>query len=666
MAVLKFNQVEFKLGFTKVWVYVNRQEVAGFRKKAIAHFSKYSLPSEFDQCEVVYFSFIEHENAYGLQIDLDKDRYFVKPYLEHKINKYFTNLDLIVDKNFVDGIEVWIKSEGKYNCDCYDRFSVRVIDSRNLQRIGLLISYDSTSLVTRQPVTALNEPNRVTRYIFGNRIYHVDRKPVTEPKLSFAVINNSLRKSFNIPFEGFSSKNTYREYFEKVSAFFDAFFKAKVIGNNLLFSTEGFIDVDADKVFKTKFVSNSLKFQKGNDFNVNNGIRNYGPYSVPSTENLRFIFIYPEDFRNDANKLFAAFKKGVGNFPGLYDYVKVKFELAKEYKIVLKSANHVEELRTALSKYEFEEGTRYFAIYLTDHRRIDQIEDNEDDYYQLKYLLLEKGILSQFIYHKHITQKNFNFHLPNIAVAILAKLGGIPWKLDTFTSDTLVIGFGVKKQNDTTYLGNTLCFKDDGIFFNFETYQRPGLTSIGEALRESINTVLIGANFKPSKLVIHYYKTLNEEEAKIIEKVLSSFDLNIPFVVLTINDSRSKDYLFFDVSSDVVMPVSGTIVEIKKQIEYLIANNTRHNENQLYGISKFPFPIKVKINRANKTSYDVFDNKQLLDQVYSFSRIYWKSIGQVSLPVTIAYAKIVADLAANFPQHALPKIRVAHTNLWFL
>ena len=92
----------------------------------------------------------------------------------------------------------------------------------------------------------------------------------------------------------------------------------------------------------------------------------------------------------------------------------------------------------------------------------------------------------------------------------------------------------------------------------------------------------------------------------------------------------------------------------------------RHDETQSYNILQFPFPLKIKVNKSENVLYDVFDIKQLLDQVYSFSRIYWKSIGQASLPVTISYSKIVADLAAHFPDNQLPDNLVAHSNLWFL
>ena len=175
-----------------------------------------------------------------------------------------------------------------------------------------------------------------------------------------------------------------------------------------------------------------------------------------------------------------------------------------------------------------------------------------------------------------------------------------------------------------TYLGNTLCFKDDGEFYKFEAYQKDNIQTIGDALRDSINKTITQAHLNPNKLIIHYYKTLSDKEAEEIERVLKDVNLDIPFIVLTITDRKSKDYVFFDILYKDIMPVSGTIIEIKNKTEYLLANNERHSETQLYAIRKFPFPLKIKINKPNNTIYDVFDIKELLDQVYSFSRIYWK------------------------------------------
>jgi len=56
--------------------------------------------------------------------------------------------------------------------------------------------------------------------------------------------------------------------------------------------------------------------------------------------------------------------------------------------------------------------------------------------------------------------------------------------------------------------------------------------------------------------------------------------------------------------------------------------------------------------------------KQLVDQVYQFSRMYWKSISQQNLPVTTAYPEMVAKIFPYFAYNTLPEF--GKENLWFL
>lgn len=39
---------------------------------------------------------------------------------------------------------------------------------------------------------------------------------------------------------------------------------------------------------------------------------------------------------------------------------------------------------------------------------------------------------------------------------------------------------------------------------------------------------------------------------------------------------------------------------------------------------------------------------QLMDQVYQFSRMYWKSVSRQNLPVTIKYPEMAAQIAHHF------------------
>ena len=671
MANLVINKIHFKIINPIIPIWISTEDFYGAKKKKSDVFEGI-VESEIIQANaILYYSFEPVPTATEYSISLLIKKYFVKPYITSKFRIYFEQKELMTIDDFINGIEIWSAKDIKQQkFREYEKINLRQLSTSNLSKLELLISFDGRSYTTIQPISNINNAMNFSKYVENGRIHKVREGVEINKNTAYPVLSYSLKKVLGFQFENSPKKNTYLEYYQKISSFYTTYLQGQIIADNIQVYDDGFVKLTETEIHKTKFVSNKLRFgNDGEDNSVYSGLKRYGPYAVPDTENLRFILIYKPGHSVAAKKIYTSLLSGLneGAFsPGLKDYLKINFKMADQHRIVLQSNDTYAELATKIQDYPFQEGLNYFVIYLTDHNRFESEGDNADEYYKVKYLLLQRGILSQFIWHQNILNTNFRYHLPNIQVAILAKIGGIPWKLDTFSTDKLIIGFGVKRIADNVFLGNSLYFKEDGTFHKFDSFQNDSLNSIGTALKANIETVLRSGNLNVDKLIIHFYKTLNDDEAEEIEKVLKYFNLNIPYIVLTINDSKSKDFVFFDTMYDKIMPVSGTIIELKYRSEYLLSNNMRHDETQSYNIYQHPFPLKIKINKSENVMYDVFDIKQLLDQVYSFSRIYWKSIGQASLPVTISYSKIVADLAAHFPNNRLPENPVAHSNLWFL
>jgi hypothetical protein len=78
----------------------------------------------------------------------------------------------------------------------------------------------------------------------------------------------------------------------------------------------------------------------------------------------------------------------------------------------------------------------------------------------------------------------------------------------------------------------------------------------------------------------------------------------------------------------------------------------------------FPFPIKLTITCPNRNdNIDTVTINQLIEQVYQFSRIYWKSVKQQGLPVTIKYPEMIAEIMPHFTDKA---IYPEQNCLWFL
>jgi hypothetical protein len=100
---------------------------------------------------------------------------------------------------------------------------------------------------------------------------------------------------------------------------------------------------------------------------------------------------------------------------------------------------------------------------------------------------------------------------------------------------------------------------------------------------------------------------------------------------------------------------------------YLLCNNTRYENDTFKALDGFPFPVKLKIECPSDSTRQIDTNtvQQLIDQVYQFSRIYWKSVKQQNLPVTIKYPEMVAQIAPHFNGGNIPP-NIGNDNLWFL
>lgn len=255
--------------------------------------------------------------------------------------------------------------------------------------------------------------------------------------------------------------------------------------------------------------------------------------------------------------------------------------------------------------------------------------------------------------------------MPHLQIAILAKLGGIPWRLNRTNNKELIVGVGafysIKKGK--RYIGSAFCFDNEGVFKGFDCFNSNDTISLAGSIREAVLKFIV-TNDKASRLVIHFYKDIGKNELKPIQNTLYKLGLNIPIVIVTINKTESKELLAFDTNYPNLMPASGTFIKVGFS-EYLLFNNTRYDETSKPKKKEFHFPIKIAISSTDKKEIETLEQIELLiDQVYQFSRMYWKSNDQQSLPVTIKYPEMVAKIWPHFTTERPNDF--ARENLWFL
>ena len=338
------------------------------------------------------------------------------------------------------------------------------------------------------------------------------------------------------------------------------------------------------------------------------------------------------------------------------------------------------------------ERIKYVGIYITPIHKYASGRDAKECYYKIKELFLKHDIPTQCIERDKMNsvvqrdsktnKANFAYTLQNMGVAICAKLGGSPWLLDETEKKELIIGIGAFRSDNEQYIGATFSFDNTGVFNDYCYFQKSELDELVGAIRMAIIRYA-AVNSQPERIIIHYYKKISRKrEFKKIEDMLHDLNLDVPVFIVTINKTESEDIVLFDKESTYTsynnqsrqqethtafMPLSGTWVNLGPSREghrYLLCNNTRYYGEQFNAMDGFPFPVKLTIACPNRgDAIDTATVQQLIEQVYQFSRIYWKSVKQQGLPVTIKYPEMIAEIMPHFNDRT---VYTENKSLWFL
>ena len=625
--------------------------------------------------EYLYTDFSEEsEGVESIKIDLNKSIKFAKHYYTWLIYNYFKDVADVIDSNFVKDIELWFADQSLDTelYVAYKVFSIRVQVAINTDTPEMILSYDGVSLVHRMSILELDvDTNLYSWVVYEKQVYHYEELP-EEAKSNwdkvYPMLNNTLKHMFEIPVQpARSADNRYKVYKNNLDTFIKTYIKTDTFRAVIPVNGINYLKVDTIKIKNTTPGSNLLQFRKNQtDIVPYNGLSNYGPFEHCQDPHINMFFIFHESHRDTSAQLYKYFRDGYKNFKPLKHLLQKPINITKDDHIVFTDFNNpLPEIKQALSLRSIDPTQRYIAIYIS------PISKNEADpvkhkyYFQIKEELLKYSITSQVVDVSKISNPDFNYSLVNIGIAILAKLNGVPWRLNRSDHDELVIGVGAFKpaNSATRYVGSAFCFSNDGKFKGFECYAQDDLIKLAVSISKAIKSYRkLHQDIK--RLVIHFYKTMSRYELEPIMKELKELGLDIPVIIVTINKTESKDLVLFDLNCPALIPVSGTFVKTGYN-QFLLCNNTRYDNTLPRTTEGYPFPIKLSITSTQPELVEDYNVvKELIDQVYQFSRMYWKSVRQQNLPVTIKYPEMVAEIFPHFDSKILPEF--GKNNLWFL
>lgn len=607
-------------------------------------------------------------------------RSIMRKYYHTKIKQYFSSIGLMTKPNFVGDVQVWLpqkKTDSTYNY--YEKYSLRVQICRITKGPELLISYAGNSKVFKKNVDTLMDNVNIACFnwvVYEDTLFKYD-KMSDDARRNFRdvypVWNFDIRTALAQKSPSPDRTNKYIKYKSHIDKFYSTYINTEEFKQILLIDEGGFIPVPERKIGKVKADSNKLLFYNENSNTVPLIGLNNGPYKTSEYSKIQFFFILPETEKDLAVTIRNHNVNGYQQFKGLLDVAGVRFNTLPGFSITFKDIdNPLPEIMLKLSNREFKSDIHYIAIYLSPHSKNTLNRDQKSIYYKIKELLLKREITSQVInIEKTKTElakdiSYFDYSLLNIAIAILAKLKGIPWLINAQLKNELIVGVGAFKHVDTNvqYIGSAFSFANNGQFNRFECFQSDQTDELAGSILDQIKEY-VTINMDLERLIIHFYKNMSDRELKPIEDGLNKLDLDIPVFIVSINKTESNDIVAFDNDSNNLMPLSGTYINVGFN-KYLLFNNVRYYSTSRVGaIDGYPFPIKLSIRcTESELEKDTVIIRDLINQVYQFSRIYWKSVRQQNLPVTIKYPEMVAEMFPYFSGNEIPEF--GKDNLWFL
>ena len=699
---LKTNILNFKWPNSAPTIYLTLEDIEGshpIHKSKFSRQIKEVFPdadlSNTDQIFTTFTTEVPDASSIKLNLVDGRELRIYKQYLKHQLRNYFKAKDYVVVKNFVGDVQVWMPSL-KGNTEHYNlyyKFSFKIQFAKLTDLPELIVSYDGTSKVLTTSVKDIEDSELIRRCVYGQKTFNYQMDLDTEEKQefynaiqfdqAFPIFSLPLARALDIPIEEpVRPANKYQKYIALISKFAEKYLFTEEFKALFPFKEDAFIDVPGNRINHINPNLGLLEFGKDQYGNKKThlvpkkAMNILNPYRRPNNQNIKIFFICHTSHKDSVLSFYQNLKEGVNTaknyYKGLEAYVNIKATASKEHFIEFTNENDpIPEIVQKLESLTFDhDNIKYAAFYISPFDKFTPHPDDREIYIHIKELFLNEGIVTQVVdYEKMVVnienQYNFQFSLQNMALAIHAKLGGAPWKLAVTDKKELVIGVGAftNQGENRRYIASAFSFQNNGLFRNFEYFNQNQTKLLAGSILKAIRDFTSVA--QADKVVIHFYKEMKYEELQPIVEGMHQLELGVPLYILNINKTESEDIIAYDLNwNKKLMPVSGTYIRIDSN-QFLLFNNARYPNSQYYtDTDGYPFPIKIKMSSPDDDAFeDANVALELLTQVYQFSRLYWKSLRQQNVPITIKYPEMVAQIAPRF-NNGVPED--AKNKLWFL
>jgi hypothetical protein len=429
------------------------------------------------------------------------------------------------------------------------------------------------------------------------------------------------------------------------------------------------------------------------------GLRSYGPYdsSLFTPKEPKILVICHQENRGKMAEFLKELIDGIPNSKYFTKGFKSKYELhnvsREVYEINSYEISQIQKITAGLKE-------KPDLAIIEIPARLKEISDvNASLYYQLKAHFLNLEIPIQIINSENI-KKYDEYKVNAIGLQMYAKLGGVPWTIQTKESidREIVIGIGNSIFRNNSFAGNeqerivgiSTFFSGDGQYMMsgnikdvpYDEYFQVLL----ESLNESINTLAREYAWRDNdtvRLVFHIFKPIKNIEFDVVKQLVSkTTKYRIQFAFVTV--SEFHPFKMFDETQNGIDKFGDKIGELVPNRGTNIVINETSCLVQMLGINEVKTskhgasnPLLIKILRPSSNGIDediqslmFFDLHYITQQIFKFSYLSWRGFMPNQKPATILYSGLIAKTLGKLRMMPGWKSEVINFNLrykkWFL
>lgn len=434
---------------------------------------------------------------------------------------------------------------------------------------------------------------------------------------------------------------------------------------------------------------------------VDKKIDENGPFDTESfpKKRVRIAVVYPERFKGNVEVFIKQFRDGVPKRPGKdipftqgfirkYHLTGCEFELFPIASDGENSDGYKKACLDALGK-----NSSYDLAMVVIREDFHLLYGEMNPYFVSKSTFMSQGVPVQSIEIETVRdERGRPWILNNVALAIYAKLGGIPFVLTSTPGIAHELIFGIGSSNiksrrlgeSERFVGITTVFSGDGnyLLYNltkevlFEDYKVALLHSLKECMDE-VKARYAWQKGDKVRLIFHQsFKKFRKVEAQAVKNFVDSitdFDVEYAFVHI----SRSHPWKVFDKNSQGAphwenykkyakgeyVPQRGFCVPLGPQAALMTLTGPYQLKTPLQGC---PEPILISVHNESTFS----SQEYLVNQIYKLTFMSWRSFFPSTIPVTVEYSDFIARLMGNLREISNWNPEVLTTKLresrWFL